>query len=111
MYQLGLEKAEESEVKLPTFTRSQRKQGNSRKIPTSVSLTTLKPLTVWIMTNCGKFLKRQDYLTCLLRNLYAGHEVTVRNGHGKMDWLKIGKGVRQAVYCHSVYLIYMQRIS
>ena len=69
MYQLGLEKAEESEVKLPTFTRSQRKQGNSRKIPTSVSLTTLKPLTVWIMTNCGKFLKR--FKTTILPHLSA----------------------------------------
>ena len=48
------------------------KQVNSRKTPTSASLSTLKPLTVWITTNCGKFLKRWDYLTCLLRNLYAG---------------------------------------
>ena len=47
------------------------KQGNSRKTSTSVSLTTLKPLTVWITTNCGKFLKRwvPDHLTCLLRIL------------------------------------------
>ena len=37
-----------------------------------------------------------DHLTCLLRNLYAGQEATVRIGHGKMDWLKIGKGIHQA---------------
>ena len=37
----------------------------------------------------------QDHLTCLLRNLYAGQEATVRNGHGKTDWFQIGKGVRQ----------------
>ena len=37
----------------------------------------------------------QDHLTCLLRNLYAGQEATVRNGHGTTDWFKIGIGVRQ----------------
>ena len=37
-----------------------------------------------------------DYLTCLLRNLYAGQEATVRTGHGKADWFQIGKGVRQS---------------
>ena len=36
-----------------------------------------------------------DHLTCLLRNLYAGQEATVRNGHGTTDWLQIGKGVHQ----------------
>ena len=45
--------------------------------------------------NCGKFLKRWEYLTCLLRNLYAGQEATVRTGHGTTDWFQIGKGVRQ----------------
>ena len=42
-------------------------------------------MTVWITTNCGKFLKRwelPDHLICLLRNLYAGQEATVRTGHG-----------------------------
>ena len=53
MYKLDLEKAEEPENKLPT----QKKQGNSRKTSTSPSLTTLKPLTVWIITNCEKFLE------------------------------------------------------
>ena len=67
-------KAEQSEIKLSTFTGSQRKQGNSRKTSTSASLTMLKPLTVWITTHCGKFLKemgRSDHFTCLLRNLYV----------------------------------------
>ena len=58
MYKLDLEKAEELEIKLPAFTGSQRKQGNSRKASTSASLTTLKPLTVWITINCGKFFRR-----------------------------------------------------
>ena len=52
-----------------------------------------------------------DHLTCLLRNLYAGQEATVRTGHGTTDWLQRGKGVRQAVYCHPAYLTYMQSTS
>ena len=60
MYKLDLEKAEEPEIKLPTATGSQKKQENSRKTSTSASLTMLKPLTVWITTNYGKFLKRWE---------------------------------------------------
>ena len=95
MYKLDLEKAEEPEIKLPISTESQRKQGNSRKTSTSASLTMLKPLAVWITTN-WKILKEMgipEHLTCLLRNLYAGQEATVRTGHGTMDWFQIGKGV------------------
>ena len=51
------------------------------------------------------------HLTCLLRNLYAGQESTVRTGHGTTDWFQIGKGVRQAVYCHPAYLTSMQSTS
>ena len=73
------------------------KQENSRKTSTSASLTTLKPLTVWITPNCGKFFKRweSDHLICLLRNLYTGQEATVRTGHGTMNWFQIEKGVHQ----------------
>ena len=53
-----------------------------------------KTLTVWITTNC-KEMGIPDHLTCLLRNLYAGHKATVRTGHGPTDWFQIGKGVRQ----------------
>ena len=56
-----------------------------------------KPLTVWITTN-WKILKEMgipDHLTCLLRNLYAGQEATVRTGCETTDWFQIGKGVRQ----------------
>ena len=52
-----------------------------------------------------------DHLICLLRNLYAGQEATVRTGHRTTDWFQIGKGVHQAVYCHPVYLTYMQSTS
>ena len=61
-------------------------------------MTLPKALTVWTTTNCGKFLKDMgiaDHLTCLLRNLQAGQEATVRTGYGKTDWFQIGKGVRQ----------------
>ena len=52
-----------------------------------------------------------DHVTCLLRNLYAGQEATVRTGHGTTDWFQIGKGVHQAVYCDPAYLTYMQSTS
>ena len=60
-------------------------------------LTTPKPLTMCITTNCGKLTEMgiPDHLTCLLRNLYAGEEAAVRTGHGTTDWFQIGKGVRQ----------------
>ena len=58
MYKLGFEEVEEPEIKLPAFIGTRRKEGNSRKTSTSASLTTLKPLTVWLTTNCGKFFKR-----------------------------------------------------
>ena len=65
VYNLGLEKAEEPEVKLPTSADHRKKQVNSRKTSTSASLTTLKHLTVWITVNCENFLKRWQYQTTL----------------------------------------------
>jgi len=65
MFMLDLEKAEAPEIKLPISAGSQKKQENSRKTSTSSSLTTLKPLTVGIKRNCGKFLKRWEYKTIL----------------------------------------------
>ena len=63
----------------------------------SALLTMLKPLTVWITTNWKilQVMGISDHLTCLLRNLYAGQEATVRTGHGTTDWFQVGKGVRQ----------------
>jgi len=97
MFKLELEKAEEPEIKLPTSAGSPKKQESSRKTSTSALLTTPKPLTVWIATICGKFLEMglPDHLTCLLRNLYAGQEATVRTGHGTTDRFQIWKGVHQ----------------
>ena len=97
MFKLVLEKAEEPEIKLPTSAGSSKKQESSRKTSISALLIMPKPLTAWITTN-WKILKEMgipDHLTCLLRNLYAGQEATVRTGHGTTDWFQIGKGVRQ----------------
>ena len=66
-------------------------------ITASALLTMPKPLTVWITTNWKILIEIgiPDHLTCLLRNLYAGQEATVRTGHGTADWFHIGKGVHQ----------------
>ena len=98
MYKSDFKEAEEPEIKLPTFVGSWRKQGSSRKTSTSASLTMLKPLTVWITKKLWKMLKEMrvpEHLTCLLRNLYASHEATVRTEHWTTDWFKTRKGVHQ----------------
>ena len=110
MFKLDLEKAEDPEIKLPTSAGSWKKQESSRKTSNSALLTMPKPLTVWITRNLWKILKEMgipDHLICLLRNLYAGQEATVRTGHGTTDWFQIGKGVCQAVYCHPACLTSM----
>ena len=87
MFKLDLENAEEPEIKLPTCVGLLKKQESSRKASISALLTMPKPLTVWITIN-WKILKEMgipDHLTCLLRNLYAGQEATVRTGHGTTD--------------------------
>ena len=98
MFKLDLEKAEEPQNKFPTSVGSLKKQESSRKTSTSASLTMPKPVTVWITTICATFLKEiglPDHLPCLLKNLYAGQEATVRTGHGTTDWFQIGKEERQ----------------
>ena len=106
MCKLDLEKAEEPEIKLPTSVGSYKKQESSRKTSTSALLTTTKPLTVWITTNCGKSLKRWEYQTTYLPLeksrgvcMYAGQKTTVRIEYGMTDWYHIGKGV-----CHGYIL-------
>src|SRR5574337_314822 len=91
MFKLVLEKAEEPEIKLPTYNGSWKKQESSRKTSVYALLTMPKPLTVWITIEMGI----PDHLICLLGNSYASQEATVRTGHGTTDWFQIGKGVRQ----------------
>ena len=117
MFKLVLEKAEEPEIKLPTSTGSSKKQESSRKTSISVLLTMPKPLTVWkILEEIGI----PDHLTCLLRNLYAVQEATVRTGHETTDLFQIGKGVRQGcvltliiltLIIDTAYLTYVQSTS
>ena len=97
MFKLDLWKAEEPEIKLSTSAGSSKKQESSRQTSTFALLAMPKPFTVWITTN-WKILKEMgipDHLTCLLRNLYAGQEATVKTTHRTTDWFQIGKGVRQ----------------
>ena len=117
MFKLDLEKAEEPEIKLPTSAGSSKEQESSRKTSISALLTMPKPLTVWITTN-WKILKEMgisDHLTCLLRNLYAGQEATVRTGHGTTDWFQIGKGAHQGCILSpclfNLYAEYIMRIA
>ena len=71
-----------------------------------------KPLTAWITTN-WKILKEMgitDHPTCLLRNLYAGQEATVRTGHGTADWFQIGKGVQDCILSPCLFNLYAEYI-
>ena len=97
MYTLDLEKAEKSEIRLPTPTGTQKKQGNYRKISISASLTTLQPLTVLIATICGKFFfKRWEYQTILPVSWETCMQVKKKQLEPDMEqWFKIGKGVCQ----------------
>ena len=98
MFKLVLEKAEEPEIKLPTSAGSWKKGKEFQKniyfcfIDYATAFDCVDHNKLW------KILKEMgipDHLICLLRNLYAGQEATVRIGHGTTDWFQIGKGVRQ----------------
>ena len=114
MFKLVLEKAEEPEIKFPTFAGSWKKQESSRKISISALLTMPKLLTVWITINCGKFWKRWEYQTtwpaswetCMpVRKQQLELDVEQQTGS------KLGKEYVKAVYCHPAFLTYMQSTS
>ena len=93
-----LEKEEEPEIKMPTSIGSSKKQESSRKIPTSASIDCAKAFDCVDHNKLWTILQEMgipDHLTCLLRNLYAGQEATVRSGHGTADCFQLGKGVCQ----------------
>ena len=113
IFMLVLEKAEEPEIKLLASTGSSKKQEFQKNI-------------YFCFINCAKAfdcvdhnklwkilqeMRIPDHLTCLLRNLYAGQEATVRTGHGTTDWFQIGKGLCQGCILSSTYLTYMQSTS
>ena len=114
MFKLDIEKAEEPEIKLPTSVESLKKQESSRK---NIYFCFIDYTTVFDCLDHNKLwkiLKKMDiwdHRNCCLRNLYADQEATVRTIHGTMDWLKIGKYIKQyikPVYCHPAYLTLMQ---
>ena len=89
MFQVNIEKVEELEVRLSTSAGSSKNQDSARKTSTSALLTYAKALDYVDHNKLWKILKEveiPDHLTCLLRNLYAGQEATVRTGHGTTDW-------------------------
>ena len=101
MYKLDLEKAEEPEIKLPTSVGSSKKQESSRKTSTSGSLTTPKPLTVWITTTFGKFLKSWEYQTSWPASWEICMQVKKQQLEPDMEqWTgsKLGKEYVKAVY-------------
>ena len=97
MSKLVLEKEEEPEIKLPTFTGSQRNLGNSKK---SIYLCFMDYAKAFDCVDHDKLQKAlgemgiPNHLTCLLRNLYAVQEATVRTLYGTNDWFKIRKGIQ-----------------
>ena len=98
MFKLVLEKAEEPEIKLPTSAGSSKKQESSRKNIYFCFIHYAKAFDCVDHNKLWKTLRQMgipDHLTCLLRNLYASQEATVRTGHGTTDWFQIGKGVCQ----------------
>ena len=114
MFKLVLEEAEEPEIKLPTSAGSSKKQESSRKTIYFCFIDYAKAFDCVDHNELWKILKEMripDPLTCLLKNLYAGQEATVRIGHRTSDWFQIGKGVHQVVCCHPAYLTYMQSTS
>ena len=96
MFKLDLEKAEEPEIKLPVSAGSLKKQ----EFQKNIYFCFIDYAKAFDCVDHNKLWKTQemgisDHLTCLLKNLYAGQEETVRTGHGKMDWLQIRKRVSQ----------------
>ena len=97
MFKLDLEKTEEPEIKLPTSTGSSKKREFQKNIYFCF-VDYAKAFDYVNHSKLWKILKEMgipNHLTCLLRNLYAGQEATVRTGYGTTDWFQIGKGVCQ----------------
>ena len=98
MFKLDLEKTEEPEIKLPASAGASKKAREFQKIIYFCFIDYAKAFDCVDHNKLWKILKVMgipDHLICLLRNLYAGQEATVRTGHGTTDWFQIGKGVLQ----------------
>ena len=98
MFKLVLEKAEEPEIKWPVSVGSSRKEREFQRNIYFIFIDYAKSFDCVDHNKLWKILQEMDipdHLTCLLRNLYAGQEATVRTEHGLLDWFQIGKGVCQ----------------
>ena len=107
-FQVGFDKAEKPEIKMSTSAGSSKKQESSRKNIYLFFIDYAKAFEYVDHNKLWKILQEMgipDHLTCLLRNLYAGQEISVRTGHRTTDWLQIGKGVCQG-YILSPCLFY-----
>ena len=116
MFKLVLEKAEGPEIKFPSSIVSSKKQESSRQNIYFCFIDYAKAFDCVDHNKLWKILNEMDipdHLTCLLRNLNASHEATVRTGHGTTDWFQIGKGVRQGCILSSclfnLYAEYIMR--
>ena len=112
--QAGFRKAREPRDQIANIHWIMEKQESSRKTSTSALLTIPKPLTVWITTNCGKFLKRWQKKTTLAASCETSMQVKKQQLELDMEWQTVsrsGKEYAKAVYCHPAYLTYMQSTS
>ena len=113
-FQAGYWKCRRTRSQIANICWIIEKQENSIKTSTSVSLTTPKPLTVWITTNCGKFFKRWDYQTTLPASWEICTQVKKQQLELDMEQQtgsKLGKEYVKAVYCHPAYLTSIQSTS
>ena len=114
MYKLDLEKAEKMRDQIANIWWIIEKAREFKKTSTSASLTTPKPLTVWITTNCGIFLKRWKHQTTLpvsWETCMWVQKQQLEPYMGQLTGLTLGKEYVKAVYYHPAYLTYMQNIS
>ena len=114
--QVGFRKGRRTRDSLPTFTGSQKKTREFQKHIYFCFTDHAKAFDCVDHNKLWKILQEMeitDHLTCLLRNLYAGQEATVRTGHGTMDWFPIGKGVHQGCILSpclfNFYAVYVMR--
>ena len=114
MFELDSEKAEESEIKLPISLRLLKKAKEFQKSIYFCFIDYAKASDWVVHHKLWKILKEKeipDHVTCLLRNLYAGQEATVRAGLGTTDWFQIGKGVHQGcIFSPCLFNLYAEYI-
>ena len=120
IYKVGLEKAEETEIKLPTFIGYGQSMGFFQArilewVAISSSRASSRPRgwiqISWVSCIVGRWVTRDMFMSNPLPDLYAGQEATVRTGHGTTDWFQIGKGVCQGcIFSLCLFNLYAEYI-